>query len=48
MSASAVTIGTSRIELVQGDIAQQETEAIGNAANSRLAGGGGVGRGLDR
>ncbi|MDP3723954.1 MAG: O-acetyl-ADP-ribose deacetylase [Candidatus Omnitrophota bacterium] len=33
---------TDRIELVQGDITQQETEAIGNAANSRLAGGGGV------
>ena len=42
MSASVVTIGTSRIELVQGDITQQELEAIGNAANSRLAGGGGV------
>jgi len=42
MSASAVTIGTSKIELVQGDITQQELEAIGNAANSKLAGGGGV------
>ncbi len=42
MSATAVTIGTSQLELVQGDITQQETEAIGNAANSRLAGGGGV------
>ncbi|MBI1977514.1 MAG: O-acetyl-ADP-ribose deacetylase [Candidatus Omnitrophica bacterium] len=30
------------IEFVQGDITQQETEAIANAANSRLAGGGGV------
>lgn len=30
------------IEIVQGDITQQDTEAIGNAANSRLAGGGGV------
>jgi O-acetyl-ADP-ribose deacetylase (regulator of RNase III) len=28
--------------VVQGDITQQETEAIGNAANSALAGGGGV------
>ena len=33
---------TERIELVQGDITQQETDAIGNAANLRLAGGGGV------
>ena len=42
MTASAVTIGASSIELVQGDITQQELGAIGNAANSRLAGGGGV------
>lgn len=33
---------TGRIELVQGDITQQDTEAIANAANTRLAGGGGV------
>jgi len=31
-----------RIEFVQGDITRQDTEAIGNAANSKLAGGGGV------
>ena len=42
MSTTAVTIGASRIKLVQGDITQQDAEAIGNAANSRLAGGGGV------
>ena len=30
------------LELVQGDITAEETEAIVNAANSRLAGGGGV------
>ena len=42
MSATAVTIDASRIELVQGDITQQELEAIANAANSKLAGGGGV------
>ncbi|MBI4369194.1 MAG: macro domain-containing protein [Elusimicrobia bacterium] len=31
-----------KIELVQGDITQQDTEALVNAANSHLAGGGGV------
>ena len=36
------TIYQSILEIVQGDITQQETEAIGNAANSALAGGGGV------
>ena len=30
------------VEFVKGDITQQDTEAIVNAANSRLAGGGGV------
>jgi O-acetyl-ADP-ribose deacetylase (regulator of RNase III) len=36
------TVHQSTLEVVQGDITQQETEAIGNAANSALAGGGGV------
>ena len=35
-------IHRSTLEVVQGDITQQDTEAIGNAANSALAGGGGV------
>ena len=37
-----VNVQKSILEVVQGDITQQETEAIGNAANSALAGGGGV------
>jgi O-acetyl-ADP-ribose deacetylase (regulator of RNase III) len=37
-----VTIHQSTLELAQGDITKEETEAIGNAANAALAGGGGV------
>lgn len=37
-----VQFGTNRIELTQGDITQQEVDAVVNAANSELAGGGGV------
>jgi O-acetyl-ADP-ribose deacetylase (regulator of RNase III) len=40
--ASQIKIGQSVLEVVQGDITHEETEAIGNAANSALAGGGGV------
>lgn len=36
------TVHQSTLEVVQGDITHQDTEAIGNAANSALAGGGGV------
>jgi O-acetyl-ADP-ribose deacetylase (regulator of RNase III) len=40
--AAKTTIGRSTLEITQGDITLQDTEAIGNAANSALAGGGGV------
>ncbi len=37
-----ITINNSILELVEGDITKEETEAIVNAANSGLRGGGGV------
>ncbi|MEA2102614.1 MAG: macro domain-containing protein [Thermodesulfobacteriota bacterium] len=37
-----VEIGQSRLELVVGDITMQDTQAVVNAANTRLAPGGGV------
>ncbi|RJX36516.1 MAG: O-acetyl-ADP-ribose deacetylase [Desulfarculus sp.] len=41
MGAEKLVNGT-RLVLVEGDITQADTEAVVNAANSRLAGGGGV------
>ena len=37
-----IDIGKTRLRLVQGDLTRQDTEAIVNAANPYLAGGGGV------
>jgi O-acetyl-ADP-ribose deacetylase (regulator of RNase III) len=36
------TFGNATLHIVQGDLTQMETDAVVNAANSRLAGGGGV------
>ncbi|MEJ2672673.1 MAG: O-acetyl-ADP-ribose deacetylase [Deltaproteobacteria bacterium] len=37
-----ITVGQAALELVEGDITQQDTDAIVNAANTRLVPGGGV------
>ncbi len=43
-----IAIGRSRFQFVVGDITAQDTEAVVNAANSRLAPGGGVAGAIHR
>ncbi|HEX6474589.1 MAG TPA: macro domain-containing protein, partial [Candidatus Limnocylindria bacterium] len=42
MSATTLAIGRGRLELIEGDITAEAVDAVGNAANERLRGGGGV------
>lgn len=43
-----MTLGKSKLQLLKGDITQQDTEAVVNAANKRLAPGGGVAGAIHR
>src|SRR5262249_59783788 len=41
-AAATRTVGHGRIEVILGNIVEQQTDAIVNAANTKLSGGGGV------
>ena len=48
MGQTSLKIGSSLLEIVQWDITKQDTEAVVNAANKRLAPGGGVAGAIHR